>query len=115
MKKRQKNQNLRKYYKINLTSSIIWILMGVGIVGFGFYYKEIYEKIFGLLAILIGILSINTRKKPKAIRHYEEKRLNLLASLLVVYSLVNPLGNIAILFDIYKRDFVIRGKFDEKA
>ena len=36
-------------------------------------------------------------------------------ALLVIYSLVNPLGNIAIIFDLYKRDFVMRGDFDEKA
>ena len=34
---------------------------------------------------------------------------------LVIYSLVNPLGNIAIMFDLYKRDYVITGDFDEKA
>ena len=36
-------------------------------------------------------------------------------ALLVVYSLVNPLGNIAIIFDLFKRDYAIRGDFDEKA
>ncbi len=114
MKRRKKNSNLKKYYKINIVSSVIWILMGIGIIAFGIYYSEIFEKIFGVLAILVGSLSIKTRKKPLAIRRYEERRLLILAGLLVIYSLVNPLGNIAILFDLFKRDFVMRGKLDEK-
>ena len=115
MRRRKKNSDLRKDYKINIASSIIWILMGIGIIGFGFYYRESLEKIFGALAILVGIISINTRKKPAAIKRYEEKRLLTLAGLLVIYSLVNPLGNIAILFDLFKRDFALRRKLDEKA
>lgn len=115
MRKRNKNTDLKKYYKINITSSIIWILMGIGIIGFGIYYKEILEDIFGALGILIGILTLGSRKKPIAIKRYEERRLLVLAGLLVIYSLVNPLGNIAILFDLFKRDFVMRRDFNEKA
>lgn len=115
MRTRKKNTDLKKYYKINIASSIIWILMGVGIIGFGFYYKEILEKIFGIFAIIIGILSISTKRKPLAIKRYEDRRIYALAGLLVIYSLVNPLGNIAIIFDIFKRDFALRRDFDEKA
>ena len=114
MRRRKKN-DLRKYYKINIASSIIWILAGIGIIAFGIYYKEILEKVFGGLAILIGFLTLRARKKPAAIRIYEERRLLILAGLLVIYSLVNPLGNIAILFDLFKRDFVMRGDFHDKA
>lgn len=115
MRRRQKNKDIKKYNKINLISSIIWILMGIGIIAFGFYYKEIFEKIFGILAILIGVGTIRARKKKAAIKNYETKRLAILMTLLVIYSLVNPLGNIAIIFDLYKRDYVMRGGFDEKA
>lgn len=115
MRRRKKNTDLRKYNKINIASSIIWILAGAGIIAFGIYYKEILEKVFGGLAILIGFLTLRTRKKPAAIRIYEERRLITLALLLVIYSLVNPLGNIAILFDLFKRDFVMRGDFYDKA
>ena len=115
MRRRKKNTDLKKYNKINLISSVIWILMGLGIVAFGFYYKEIFEKIFGILAVIIGIASLRARKKKAAIKNYETKRLPVLMALLVIYSLVNPLGNIAIIFDLYKRDFVMRGDFDEKA
>ena len=115
MRKRKRNTDVKKYNKINLISSVIWILMGAGIIAFGFYYKEILEKIFGILAILIGMGSLRARKKKTAIKNYETRRLAVLMALLVVYSLVNPLGNIAIIFDLYKRDFVMRGDFDEKA
>lgn len=115
MRRRKKNTDLRKYYKLNIASSIIWILAGAGIIAFGIYYKEILEKVFGALAILIGFLTLRARKKPAAIRIYEERRLLVLAGLLIIYSLVNPLGNIAILFDLFKRDFVMRGDFNDKA
>lgn len=115
MRRRKKNTDLKKYNKINLISSVIWILSGLGIVAFGFYYKEIFEKIFGILAVIIGIASQRSRKKKAAIKNYETRRITVLMALLVIYSLVNPLGNIAIIFDVYKRDFVMRGDFDEKA
>ncbi|WP_311491493.1 hypothetical protein [uncultured Anaerococcus sp.] len=113
--RRRKNTDLKKYYKINIASSMIWILVGAGIVGFGFYYKEILEKIFGAFAILIGIISIPSKRKPRLIKSYEDRRIFVLAGLLVIYSLVNPLGNIAIIFDLFKRDFALRRNFDEKA
>lgn len=115
MRKRKKNTDIKKYNRLNLISSIIWILMGLGIVAFGIYYREILEKIFGILAILIGIGTLRPRKKKSAIKNYETKRLTILMAALVIYSLVNPLGNIAIMFDLYKRDYVITGDFDEKA
>lgn len=115
MRKRKKNTDIKKYNRLNLISSIIWILMGLGIVAFGIYYREILEKIFGILAILIGIGTLRARKKKSAIKIYETKRLTILMAALVIYSLVNPLGNIAIMFDLYKRDYVITGDFDEKA
>ncbi len=115
MRRKKRNTDLKKYNKINIISSVIWILAGFGIVAFGFYYKEIFEKIFGILAVIIGIGSLRARKKKVAIKNYETKRLSVLMALLIIYSLVNPLGNIAIIFDLYKRDFVMRGDFDEKA
>ena len=115
MRRRKRNTDLKKYNKLKLISSIIWILAGLGIVAFGFYYKEIWEKIFGILAVLIGIGSLRARKKKAAIKNYESRRLSVLMGLLVIYSLVNPLGNLAIIFDLYKRDFAMRGDFDEKA
>lgn len=115
MRKRKRNTDLKKYNKINLISSIIWILAGIGIIAFGFYYREILEKIFGILAVVIGIGSLRARRKKTAIKIYEKRRLTGLMGLLVIYSLVNPLGNIAIIFDIYKREYALRGDFDEKA
>ena len=115
MRRRKKNTDLKKYNRLKLISSVIWVLTGIGIVVFGFYYREIFEKIFGILGILIGIASLRARKKKSAIKIYETKRLTKLMALLVIYSLVNPLGNIAIIFDLYKRDYVITGGFDEKA
>lgn len=114
MKRRKKNSSLKKYNKLNKISSLIWVLAGLGIFGFGIYYMEIFEKIFGVVAAIYGLVSLSTSKSPAAIKKSEEGRLAFLGLLLIIYSLVNPLGNIAILFDIYKRDWVIRGGLDEK-
>ena len=114
MRRKKRNTDLKKYNKINIISSVIWILSGLGIVAFGFYYKEIFEKIFGPVAIIYGLATLSTRQNQVAIKKTEQGRLAILSLLLIIYSLVNPLGNIAILFDIYKRDWVIRGGLDEK-
>lgn len=114
MKRRKKNSSLKKYNKLNKISSLIWVLSGLGILGFGIYYKEIFEKIFGPVAIIYGLATLSTRQNQVAIKKTEQGRLAILSLLLIIYSLVNPLGNIAILFDIYKRDWVIRGGLDEK-
>ncbi|MFO3717366.1 hypothetical protein AB9Q04_03235 [Anaerococcus sp. ENR1011] len=106
---------LKKYNKMQTISSVIWILSGIGVLAFGVYYKEIFEIIFGILAILFGIAMIRIRNTSlNAILRREMSRLNFLILAIVVFSLVNPIGNIPVLYDLYKRDFVIRGGFDEK-
>nr|WP_072536999.1 hypothetical protein [Anaerococcus mediterraneensis] len=112
--RRRKNQALRKYNIYKRISSILWILTGLGVLAFGIYYREIFELIFGPLAIILGLFNLITRKKEKTIRTYEKKRLGFLSLGLVIYSLVNPLCNLAIIFDLYKRDWVMRGGLDEK-
>lgn len=113
--RKKKRLSLKIYNKLNKISSFLWIILGLGIIGFGIYYKEIFEKIFGAFAILIGINRLRNRfNKTISIKKYELGRIYFLSLMLIIYSLVNPLANIAILFDIYKRDWVIRGGLDEK-
>ncbi|MDU7411036.1 MULTISPECIES: hypothetical protein [Anaerococcus] len=106
---------LKKFNKMQTTSSVIWILAGVGILAFGVYYKEIFEIIFGALTTIYGIAVLKNRNVSlNAIARREKKRLNFLVLAIVVFSLVNPIGNIPVIYDLYKRDYVIRGGFDEK-
>ncbi len=107
---------LKKYNRMKTASSVIWIISGAGILAFGIYYKEIFEIIFGILAILYGIASLRTRRLTSlaAIARSEKKRLKFLAMSIVVFSLVNPIGNIAVIYDLYKRDYALKGGFDEK-
>lgn len=116
--RRKRNANidlLRKFNKMQTISSVIWILSGLGVLAFGIYYREIFEIVFGIFAILYGIGVFKNRNVSlNAIARREKKRLNFLILAIVVFSLVNPLGNIAVIYDLYKRDFVIRGGFDEK-
>lgn len=117
--RRRKSENtnlLKKYNKMKTISSVIWILSGISILAFGIYYKEIFELIFGILAFFYGLASLRTRRLTSlaAISRSERRRLNFLVICIVVFSLVNPIGNIAIIFDLYKRDYAIKGGFDEK-
>lgn len=117
--RRRKSENtnlLKKYNKMKTISSVIWILSGISILAFGIYYKEIFELIFGILAFFYGLASLRTRKLTSlaAIARSERRRLNFLVICIVVFSLVNPIGNIAVIFDLYKRDYAIKGGFDEK-
>jgi|GEM_PF-1057961 hypothetical protein len=117
--RRRKSENtnlLKKYNKMKTISSVIWILSGISILAFGIYYKEIFELIFGILAFFYGLASLRTRRLTSlaAIARSERRRLNFLVICIVVFSLVNPIGNIAVIFDLYKRDYAIKGGFDEK-
>ena len=117
--RRRKSENtnlLKKYNKMKTIRSIIWILSGLGILAFGIYYKEIFEIIFGILASIYGMASLRTRRLTSlaAIAISERSRLKFLVISIVVFSLVNPIGNIAVIFDLYKRDYAIKGGFDEK-
>ena len=117
--RRTKSENtnlLKKYNKMKTISSVIWILSGISILAFGIYYKEIFELIFGILAFFYGLASLRTRRLTSlaAISRSERRRLNFLVICIVVFSLVNPIGNIAVIFDLYKRDYAIKGGFDEK-
>ena len=117
--RRRKSENtnlLKKYNKMKTISSVIWILSGISMLAFGIYYKEIFELIFGILAFFYGLASLRTRRLTSlaAISRSERRRLNFLVICIVVFSLVNPIGNIAVIFDLYKRDYAIKGGFDEK-
>lgn len=114
-KTKLRQRKLNTYRRLNLASSIIWVLAGLGILGFGIYYREIFEKIFGPVALVYGLITLSSRKKPAAIKSYERGKLTSIILMLIIYSLVNPLGNIALIFDLVKRDWVLRGGLDEKA
>ncbi|MBM0046037.1 hypothetical protein [Anaerococcus sp. mt242] len=115
-RKRSENLDLlKKYNKMQTISSVIWILAGIGVLVFGIYYKEIFEIIFGILAFIYGIAVLRIRNVSLgAIARSERKRLNILVIAIVVFSLVNPIGNIPVIYDLLKRDYVLRGGFDEK-
>ncbi len=116
-KRRSGNTNLlKKYNRMKTTSSVIWSLAGIGVLAFGIYYKEIFEIVFGILALLYGLASLRTRRLSSlsAIARSEKSRLNFLVLAIVIFSLVNPIGNIPVIYELYKRDYVIKGGFDEK-
>lgn len=114
--RRRENSNLlKKYNSLKSKSAIIWTLCGIGIFAFGIYYSEIFEIVFGILALIYGIYSYRTRHNSlSGICRIERNKLSFLAASIVIFSLVNPIGNIAVIYDLFKRDYVIKGGFDEK-
>ena len=114
--RRRENSNLlKKYNSLKAKSALVWALSGIGIFAFGIYYSEIFEIAFGLLAVIYAIYTYRTRHNSLGgIYRIERNKLIFLAAAIVVFSLVNPIGNIAVIFDLFKRDYVIKGGFDEK-
>lgn len=114
-KKRYDDNSLKKYNSMKKISTILWILTGLGVLGFGIYFKEIFEIIFGIAGVIYGIYNHRTKiTSLTSISRIEKNKLSFLALCIVVYSLVNPLANIAVIYDLFKRDYVINGGFDEK-
>ena len=117
MRRRNRDESniLKKYNNMKKISSILWILAGLGVLGFGIYFREIFELVFGLFAIVYGLYTIKTMlTSTTAIVRAEKNKLSFLSLAIVIFSLVNPLGNIPVIYDLFKRDFVINGGFDEK-
>lgn len=101
---------IKKYNKLNKISAIIWFLAGLGVLGFGIYFREIFEVVFGVFAILYSFGVFRGRSYSMGgIRKAEVKKLYFIMIFIGIYSLVNPIGNIALLFDLYKRDLVLNG------
>ncbi|MDO5047537.1 MAG: hypothetical protein Q4D88_03215 [Anaerococcus sp.] len=108
--KRTSRNLIRSYHKLEKTSAIIWFVSGLGVLAFGIYFIEIFELVFGAFA-LINAISIIRRKSysTTTIRRVEENKLTFIMVFIGIYSLVNPIGNIPLLFDLYKRDRVLNG------
>lgn len=114
-KKRDGDNSLKKYNNMKNISTILWILTGLGVLGFGIYFREIFELIFGICGVIYGIYNYRTRiTSLTTVYRIEKNKLSFLAACIVIYSLVNPLANIAVIYDLFKRDFVVNGGFDEK-
>ena len=106
---------LKKYNSMKKISILLWVATGLAVLGFGIYFMETFEIVFGILAVIYGIYSHRTKLTSRlAIARVEKNKLSFLALAIVIFSLVNPIANIAVIFDLFKRDFVINGGFDEK-
>ena len=114
-KKRASDSSLKKYNSMKKTSAFLWILTGLGVFAFGVYFRELFELIFGMAAVIYGIYNHKTSLESlTAIARIEKNKLSFLSLCIIIYSLVNPLANIAVIYDLWKRDYVINGGFDEK-
>lgn len=112
---RENSNFIKKYNQKKKISSSIWAISGLFVLGFGIYYREVFEIVFGILAIIFAFLNLRSRLTSiSSITRLEKGRLKLLAVFIVIFSLVNPIGNIAVIYDLFKRDFAINGGFDEK-
>lgn len=105
------------YRKKKVISSLLRLLAGLGVLSFGLYFMDIFELIGGGVLILISLISfqgINKKINPRLLVRKERDRLKYLALDIIAFSLINPIGVLPAIYDLYKRDFVMRGGFDEK-
>ncbi|MDD7463174.1 MAG: hypothetical protein SOW41_00805 [Anaerococcus sp.] len=111
------NMRAEKLYKEKMTlSSILWLLAGLGVLGFGIYYMEIFELVGGSLLILFSLIQFagkNRSRKTKHLVKRERDKLKYLCLEIIAFSLINPIGVLPALYDLYKRDWVMRGGLDE--
>lgn len=107
----------RLYYKKTMISFVLWFLGGFGVLGFGIYLKDWFEIGGGIVLIILSSIQLiekNRIKKPTLIIRKERKKLLFLSFCIIIFSLINPIGIIAPIYDIFKRDWVMRGGFDEE-
>lgn len=101
---------IKKYNSLVRTSSAIWFVAGAFVLGFGIYFREIFELVFGVFAMVYGLANLKNQNYSEAsIKRIEMNKLSFILVFIIVYSLVNPIGNIPLLFDLYKRDMVLNG------
>lgn len=118
MRKTNQTKSIKEesYRRKQILSSILYLLSGLGVLGFGIYFMEIFELVGGVLLVIVSLMQFSSSKKrykEKLIEKKERAKLKFLVLAIGVYSLVNPIGIIPVLYDLYKRDFAMRGDFDE--
>ncbi|MDO4593809.1 MAG: hypothetical protein Q4B52_00390 [Tissierellia bacterium] len=92
-------------------SSILWLLSGISILSFGLYFWEYFEITSGIISIVISIIKFTNKvtvHKVDRINKFENRSIHLYMFLIVFFSLVNPIGIIPIIFDIYRREYTLR-------
>ncbi|MGO3018007.1 MAG: hypothetical protein ACTIH2_02535 [Anaerococcus sp.] len=116
-KTNMRNKRKVKFYnkKINI-SSFLWFLSGLGVLSFGIYFMEIFEIIGGSLLIIFSLIQYaekNRRKTIETLKKKERNKLTFLSVIILVFSLINPIGIFPAIYDLYKREWVMRGGLDE--
>lgn len=112
---REKRQE-KLYNKKVAISSLLYFLAGMGVLAFGIYFMEIFELLGGSILILFSLIQFagkNRRRNAQAIIKRERDKLKFLFLAIVAFSLINPIGILPALYDLYKRDWVMRGGLDE--
>lgn len=117
MKKNEKtgSKKLNIYKRKNRFSQIIYIISALGVMAFGIYYREIFEILGAILLLALAInknFKLGTKKLSTVAR--EKNKLKSLTFFILVFSLINPLGIIPLIYDLYLRDWVINGGLNEE-
>ncbi|MCI5839718.1 MAG: hypothetical protein SOZ89_04790 [Peptoniphilaceae bacterium] len=92
-------------------SSILRLISSIAVGGFGVYFREYFEIVLCILGVIASIAKFNQKFdliSLRVIKNKENSKFFILMSLIVIYSLINPIGLIAVIYDIYKRDFFIK-------
>jgi arginine exporter protein ArgO len=101
--------------KTNL-SSLLQFVSGLGVLAFGIYFREIFEIVGGifLLVLSAGQLAMKNKiQSPYSIIKREKGMLKYLAIEILAFSLINPIGILPAIYDLFKRDRVLSGELDE--
>lgn len=106
-----------KYTGMRTNSAIIRMICGGLIFLTGLYFRSRVELFSGLVAIIFSLVKLKNIKRVVNVaveKRRERESLKLIVVLLIYFSIVNPLGVVALSYDLFKRDRVLNGGLDEK-
>lgn len=109
------SQKLKSYKKQNQITYFLYFLSAIFVFAFGIYFIEIWEILGGVFLFLRGAFLIRKdRVGLLSIQRNEKRKLSFILFLVLVFSLINPIGLLPLLMEIRKRDWVIKGGLDEE-
>ncbi|MDY3005534.1 hypothetical protein HV819_11030 [Anaerococcus sp. AGMB00486] len=118
MKKDEKklvSQKLRNYNKKNKIMYFLYFLSSISVFAFGLYYREVLELVGGVFLALRCIYLMNRhRANTSSLIRFERRKLSFLLLMIIIFSLINPIGILPFIMEIGKRDWVINGGLNEE-
>lgn len=112
------NNYIEIYMKKNMISAIIWFVVSIAVCVIGIYFREyieIFTGFFGIIASIVNFKQKNESISIRSIKNKQSSKFFILTILIVFFSIVNPIGIIAVIYDLNLREWSLKiGEENEK-